>query len=227
MFRHDNGSAYPERAAARDRNCDWSEPPSPLRRLATETPAPLRLRATRSGEPAVEPAPDPDALLQAARACMRRDRVSDAVLLAELACELAPEDVRCRALLAWLRVQRGEAPLTLAGDELLKLLTRAVRQHPDDLELRMYRGRALQRLGRATDALRDFSYVASADPHNVDAAREVRLHEMRARESHAGSGVFSRLLERLSRHPPAPKPSEQAPRYPSRVPVPRRGGGGR
>ncbi len=46
----------------------------------------------------------------------------------------------------------------------------------------MYRARVLQRLGRNDEAIRDFSVVASMDARNLEAVREVRLHQ--AREDH-------------------------------------------
>lgn len=181
-----------------------SEPPShpvmsqpPLRSLTTPPP-----KAT------------PDQLLQGARACLRRGRTRDAATLMALACEVAPLDVRCRATLAWLRVQCGEARPAVAGEQLVELLTRAVRLYPEDLELRMYRAAALQRLGRRAEALIDFSFVAEADPRNAVAAAEMRLHHQR--EHLTGSGVFA-----LDRHERAVAPSI-APRSPSARPRQRR-----
>ena len=155
-------------------------------------------------------AADPDELLQAARSCLRRGRTRDAAVLIEHACGVAPHNVRCRASLAWLDVLLGRVRPSAVGRELLGLLSQAVAQYPDDLELRMYRARALQRLGRTPEALRDFSFVASTDPHNVDAARELRLHQLRASDRPATSGVFSRLLARGESRP-APKSSHRAP----------------
>jgi len=163
------------------------------------------------------PAATPDQLLQGARACLRRGRTRDAAMLMRLACDVAPLDVRCRALLAWLQVQCGEARAAVVGEQLLELLTRAVRLYPDDLELRMYRARALQRLGREAEALIDFSFVANADPCNAEAAGEMRRHGQRERL--AGSGVFA--LELGERRPAESAAAKSG--VPRRAPRRRRG----
>jgi hypothetical protein len=185
MFRNDDRCArdalsIPARGHAGSEVPGSGHPPDP----ATHTPS----RPATSLVPPT-PAATPDQLLQGARACLRRGRTRDAATLMRLACDVAPLDVRCRALLAWLQMQCGEAPPAVVGEQLLELLTRAVRLYPDDLELRMYRAGAQQRLGRRAEALIDFSFVANADPCNTEAAGEMRRHGQRERL--AGSGVFA------------------------------------
>jgi tetratricopeptide (TPR) repeat protein len=144
-----------------------------------------------------------DQLLQAARICLRRGRAEDAFMLMEQACALAPRNVQYQALLAWLKVERGDVRPEDDAKPIAELLTRAVHEYPDDLEVRLYRARALQRLGRSADALLDFAFVASADPCNVEAARELRLHRMRCTPAPAPpvvhSGFFSRSPSRAPR----------------------------
>jgi hypothetical protein len=60
----------------------------------------------------------------------------------------------------------------------------------------MYRARVLQRLGRTDDAMRDFRFVANADPTHLEALREVRLHRLRSSQKISASGVFSKLFTR-------------------------------
>jgi Flp pilus assembly protein TadD len=55
-------------------------------------------------------------------------------------------------------------------------LTWAVRQQRTNLELRLYRARVLQRLGRNEEARRDFELIASLDPWNAEAARALRRY---------------------------------------------------
>jgi Flp pilus assembly protein TadD len=141
-----------------------------------------------------------DQLLQAARICLRRGRTEDAFTLMEQACALAPHNVRYQALLAWLKVERGDVRPEDDAQAIAELMTSAVHEYPDDLEIRLYRARALQRLGRSADALLDFAFVANADPCNVEAARELRLHRLRSTPapalSEVGSGIFSRSPSR-------------------------------
>ncbi|HVZ31493.1 MAG TPA: DnaJ domain-containing protein [Polyangiaceae bacterium] len=118
----------------------------------------------------------------AAKIHLRRGALEEALAHIEQACIAEPEHAQYRALHAWLRVERGELTDGPIAEEILMTLTWAVRQRRNDLEIRMYRGRVLQRLGRNDEAIREFSVVASMDPTNREAVREVRLHQ--AREDH-------------------------------------------
>jgi Flp pilus assembly protein TadD len=105
---------------------------------------------------------------------MVQGRTKDAMLLAGQLCELHPEQVQYHALHAWLRVLSGELRAGHTADSIITTLNRAVSERRDDLEIRMYRARVLKRLGRAKEAFRDFSFVASANPANEEAVREAR-----------------------------------------------------
>jgi curved DNA-binding protein CbpA len=139
---------------------------------------------------------DPDRLFHAARICLRRGRVQDALMLVKHACSAAPHDLRYQALFAWLRIRRGVLRPGPEADQILALMDRAASRHAEDLEIRLYRAYVLQRLGRAEDAFRDFVFIANADPLNVEAAREVRLHEMRSAASGMHSLIFWRRRSR-------------------------------
>ena len=120
---------------------------------------------------------DAKRVFQAARLCMVQGRTADAMLLAGQLCELHPEQVQYLALHAWLRVIGGELRAGHTADSIMSTLNRAVNERRDDLEIRIYRARVLKRLGRAKEALRDFSFVANANPANEEALREVRAYE--------------------------------------------------
>jgi hypothetical protein len=121
-------------------------------------------------------------------------------------------------LLAWLRVQRGDVRVEDDAGEMMHLLTRAVRRYPDELEIRLYRARVLQRLGRGAEALRDFTFVANADARNVEAARELRLHRIRSAQTDMTSGVLSWLFGGAASV--APAPSSKPPPVARSVPAP-------
>lgn len=144
---------------------------------------------------------DPERVFEAARICLEQGRLDDAMLLVRQLCDAAGNnEVKYLALHAWLQVLRGELRPGHTADRILRVLDRAVRERRDDMEVRLYRARTLERLGRMEDAYRDFAFVAAADPKNLDAARRVRLHQMRAGSKDKRSGVFPSLL---SRKPPA------------------------
>ena len=137
----------------------------------------------------------PDKAFEAARIQLKRGAIEEAFVLAEQACSAEPENPQYRALHAWLRVQRSVLQPGHAADEILTTLTWAARQRRTDLEIRMYRGRVLQRLGRHEEAIREFSVVASMDEKNLEAIREVRLHRAREENRAATSGMFSKLFK--------------------------------
>jgi tetratricopeptide (TPR) repeat protein len=166
----------------------------------------LECRGRTSVPPGGSLEADPERLYQTARLCLKRGQHEDAKRLIRLACEADPERADCQALRAWLLVQSGgELRPGPVADRILRLLTRAIGGCPDDLELRMDRGRVLSRLGRAADALRDFCFVSRADPGHVDAAREKRLHELRCAQKPTLSSVFTRLV-RPSTHDRTQRP---------------------
>jgi tetratricopeptide (TPR) repeat protein len=158
------------------------------------TPGGLRAGQSSAALPAAGEC-TPAQAFEAARIQLKRGAIKEAMALAEQASMAEPEHPQYRALHAWLRVERGELQPGIVGDEILRTLTWAVRQRRTDLEIRLYRGRVLSRLGRRDEAIRDFSVVASMDEENLEAIREVRLHRARE-ENAAASGVFSQLVKR-------------------------------
>jgi tetratricopeptide (TPR) repeat protein len=169
MYRNEIRAIHDGRATARELDSDWADRPSSLHPPDSGVDA---CRPTSLNVGALEPSPE--MLLQAARICLRRGRAKDAITLMRQACGASPQHLQCQALLAWLRVQRGEVR-PAGAQPILDLLSDAVRQYPEDLETRLYRARTLQRLGRGAEALQDFAFVANADPRNVEAARELGL----------------------------------------------------
>jgi hypothetical protein len=125
----------------------------------------------------------------AARIQLARGRKEEAFALVESACVAEPEQPEYRALLAWLRADRGELSGAAAA-EILDTLTWAVRERRTDLEIRLYRGRVLKLLGKMEEAIRDFSVVASMDDQNLEAVREVRLYRAREEQKASKSGLF-------------------------------------
>jgi Tfp pilus assembly protein PilF len=130
----------------------------------------------------------PEQAFEAARIQLKRGALAEATTLIEQACAAAPAEPRYRALRAWLRVERGELEPGRVADEIVAILTSAVRHEPNNFEVRLYRALVLQRLCRNEEARRDFEAVASMDPGNRQAARALRRYrpitnELRPRRS--------------------------------------------
>jgi len=111
-------------------------------------------------------------------------RKSDAGLAeqhARRAIELDADQSDYYALLAWILFERhpGDgAPL----DEMLMLVDKAIAMYDKHPRAHYYRGAVLRRIGREDDAVRAFQRAVEVNPKHVDAQREVRLADMRAKK---------------------------------------------
>lgn len=119
---------------------------------------------------------------------------------AEKAAEKAYRDDREQpeygALYAWIVAKSGQRAETGNYEDLVDILSKAVKQLPDHVRIRFYRAQVLKLSGRADLAMRDFRAIAELDPHHVEAARELRLHRMRAASSEASDGLFGRFFKK-------------------------------
>lgn len=116
---------------------------------------------------------------QKAEVLARRGNLAEAEKHAELAVENDPEQAEYRALYADLLSQKPERTQSGNFEDVLKMVNDARRTQPDNLKVRLYRARVLKRSGDVDAAHREFRSIVEQDAHNVEAAREVRLHEMR------------------------------------------------
>jgi tetratricopeptide (TPR) repeat protein len=168
-------SAPPARASGRP-SAPSLRPPSSLR------PAERR-ESTQSLHPT-----DPVVLARAranydaAREHVQRQQFEPAAQLARKACEEDTGNAEYLALHAWLRAQLGELQNPDHAALIVAALDRAALKERESVSIRFYRGQVLNRLGREEEALRDFRFVLRREPGHVDAARELRLHDMRKRE---------------------------------------------
>jgi curved DNA-binding protein CbpA len=139
------------------------------------------------------------AAFQKAQVLVKRMEWDEALELANLALKDDPEQAEYIAFVAWLEARklRGAAPE--AYQLLLDRLARASRLQPNNLKVRMYRADVLKAAGRLQDALREYRHIADADPSNVDAQRELRLHKMRA--GTANTSAEHRLFGKLFKKP--------------------------
>ena len=93
-----------------------------------------------------------------------------------------PDQADYVALYAMLQLSKrsAEAPV----DDLIKLCDRAIDSHERCERAYFCRAMLKKRMGKIDSAMVDFRLACDINPKNIDAAREVRLHEMRrARQS--------------------------------------------
>jgi curved DNA-binding protein CbpA len=124
------------------------------------------------------------------------------------ALEDDPEQPEYVTMSIWLTaLKRGDPPPMKEGttskhfDDLIARLTEVLAQNPKFERAVHYRGTLLKRTGHHDKALRDFRVALELNPRNLDAAREIRLHERRgAAPASTGSGEQG-LLKNLFKKP--------------------------
>jgi len=82
------------------------------------------------------------------------------------------------ALRVWIQSQKPERA-TAALDDLIAELGQVIQKEESNERARWYRGQLLKRAGKDALAIKDFRWVLDRNPKHLDAAREVRLFEMR------------------------------------------------
>jgi curved DNA-binding protein CbpA len=82
------------------------------------------------------------------------------------------------ALRVWIQSQKPERA-TAALDDLIAELGQVIQKEESNERARWYRGQLLKRAGKDVLAIKDFRWVLERNPKHLDAAREVRLYEMR------------------------------------------------
>lgn len=123
---------------------------------------------------------------QKAEVCLRRREFDEAERLARKSLAVTGDDPNSLYTLAAVLIERRvDAP---PNDEAVKLLQQAISVAPKHDRALMMLGAALRRRGDHNGALAQFRAAMAANPKNTDAAREIRLAEMRSRDG-TSSGV--------------------------------------
>lgn len=135
---------------------------------------------------------------QKAEILLKKRDLEGAEKLAHLAYTSDKDQPEYGALYAWIRA-RGADATDAEVSESLKLLKAAVSKQLDNVKIRYYLACVLKRSGQDAAALREFRFVADRDPSNLDAVRELRLHEMRKNnppEPPENPSLFQRFFRR-------------------------------
>lgn len=141
---------------------------------------------------------------QKAEVLLKRNNLVEAEAQAKLALSEDPDQADHIALVAWIESQKPEADLR----PLIRDLDRAISMQPNNLRAHWYRGQLYKRIGKVARAVQDFRFIVERDPRHVDASRELRLFQMRARNA-SSSGAFSSLPPTASTRPSPPPGSEK------------------
>jgi len=115
---------------------------------------------------------------QKAEFFLKRADYAQAESYASKALELDPNQADYHALSAWLDAVKPN--VTESGlKAIIARLNKAIELNEKCEKAHYYRGMIYKRMGNKLAAVRDFQSAATLNPRNVDALREVRLHEMR------------------------------------------------
>ena len=95
------------------------------------------------------------------------------------------------ATLAWLDAQKPEWLSREKTLEKCLVLERCIQKNSNCERAYFYRGLLYKRAGEASKAMKDFKKAAELNPRNLDAMREVRLHNMRGGASRPPSATVS------------------------------------
>lgn len=153
--------------------------------IAIGGPTTRRGRPSANEQEMVARALDAAVAYQRAEILQKTD-VASAEIYARRALEADPSNPSYTTLLAWIQAQQRPIPPTLEEghtspiyDDLIAQLDGVLKKEPDYERALYFRGVLQKRAGRVDAAMRDFKRSAELNPKNIDAAREVRLYDMR------------------------------------------------
>jgi tetratricopeptide (TPR) repeat protein len=152
---------------------------------------------------------------QKAEVCFKRNDLVQAESWCRKAIEADDTQSDYHAMLAWLVALKPENQSPEKTNESIKTLDRALSKNNKSENAHFWRGMLYKRLGKIDLAMKDFRVVVDLNPRNIDAAREVRLHQMRnasgsppakprrsspippkATDPAKSSGIFGRLFKK-------------------------------
>jgi tetratricopeptide (TPR) repeat protein len=143
----------------------------------------MRLLADGSGSPemqaTVAKVVEAATAFQKAEVCFRRSDFMQAEMLCRRALADDATQPDYHAMLAWLIALKPENQSAAKTLESIQMLERAIAISDKCERAYFWRGMLYKRLNKNDLAVKDFRRAVDLNPHNIDAAREVRLYNMR------------------------------------------------
>jgi curved DNA-binding protein CbpA len=150
----------------------------------------MRLLADGSGSPesqeTVAKVVEAATNFQKAEVLFRRGDNAQAEAFARKAIEADATQADYHAFLAWLVAVKPESQSREKTLECIAMLDKAIGLSVKCERAHFWRAMLYKRLGKNDLAFLDFRRAAELNPRNIDAAREVRLHQMRTGQSVTG-----------------------------------------
>jgi tetratricopeptide (TPR) repeat protein len=145
---------------------------------------------------------------QKAEIFMKRNDIAQAHELARKAYALDPEQADYLAMVTWLDAQKPEWVGREKTLEKIAVLDRCIKLNANSERAYFWRGMLYKRIDDTSKAMKDFKRAAELNPRNLDAMREVRLHNIRGGsrgQSKPPPGNSSSSGGRPSQKPAAPE----------------------
>ena len=141
---------------------------------------------------------------QKAEIFMKRNDIAQAHELAKKAHALDPEQADYLAMVTWLDAQKPEWVGREKTLEKIAILDKCIKLNANSERAYFWRGMLFKRIDETSKAMKDFKKAADLNPRNLDAMREVRLHNIRGGQSKPPPGNSSSgSTSRTSQKPPA------------------------
>ena len=151
----------------------------------------------------LERAVDAGLLFQKGEVMFKKGDYSQAEELLNEAVASDPDQPEYMALLAWIQAHRIQPPTQESErrhhyDAYLQMLDTVISKDPQYSKAYYYRGALYKRAGQSERAMFDFRKVMELDPRNIDAAREVRVYDMRQnkKQNDGSGGLFGRFFKK-------------------------------
>ena len=120
---------------------------------------------------------------QKAEIFLKRNDTAQAHELARKAYALDPEQADYLAMVTWLDSQKPEWIGREKTLEKVAILDRCIKMNANSERAYFWRGMLWKRIDETSKAIKDFKRAAELNPRNLDALREVRLHNIRGGQS--------------------------------------------
>ena len=120
---------------------------------------------------------------QKAEIFLKRNDTAQAHELAKKALALDPEQADYLAMVTWLDSQKSEWMGREKTLEKVAILDKCIKMNANSERAYFWRGMLFKRIDETSKAIKDFKKASELNPRNLDALREVRLHNIRGGQS--------------------------------------------
>jgi tetratricopeptide (TPR) repeat protein len=142
---------------------------------------------------------------QKAEILLKRNDTAQAHELARKALALDPDQADYLAMVTWLDSQKPEWIGREKTLEKVAVLDKCIKLNANSERAYFWRGMLYKRIDETSKAIKDFKKAAELNPRNLDALREVRLHNIRGGQSKPPPGGGGGGSGRPSGKPPQPE----------------------